>query len=266
MNSNLIFLKLGGSLITDKTKPYTAHRELIAHLGQEIQVALEKDPSIQLVLGHGSGSFGHIPANKYGTRKGVTTPEEWMGFWEVWTDAHALDKIVLEEFQKIGLKMITFPPSAMVITLDHKVIHWDTRPIKTAFENGIIPMVYGDVVFDPALGGTILSTEELFSHLASEFKPARIILIGKEKGIYNNFTKNEKLIPLITHENIRDIESSVHGAFTIDVTGGMHSKLKLMWALCENDPDLSIDFCSEDESNPLHKVILGSQSGTRMQY
>jgi isopentenyl phosphate kinase len=266
MNNHLIFLKLGGSLITDKTKAHSAHRELISFLGQEILTSIKKDPSIQLILGHGSGSFGHIPAKKYGTRKGVSTPEEWAGFWEVWREAQVLNRIVLDEFLEVGMKVISFPPSAMVVTLDHTVINWDTRPIQTAFENGITPLVYGDVVFDPALGGTILSTEELFANLASEFKPDRIILVGKERGIYKDFPEKGNLIPLINHENIQDLESSVHGASTIDVTGGMLSKMKLMWTLCENDPDLLIDFCSTDEKSSLHEIILGKQSGTRMQY
>lgn len=266
MNKYLLFLKLGGSLLTDKTKPQTAHRELIAPLGQEILAALKEDPSIQLILGHGSGSFGHIPAKIFGTRKGVSSSEDWLGFWEVWKAAQTLDQIVLDEFQKVGLRVMSFPPSAMVITLDRKVIQWDTRPIQTAFENGIIPLIYGDVVFDPALGGTILSTEELFSHLASEFKPSRIILVGRETGIYKDFPRTEKLIPMINHENVREVESSVHGAATVDVTGGMLSKMKLMWTLCENDPDLTIDFCSADQNSPLHEVILGLQTGTRMQY
>jgi isopentenyl phosphate kinase len=266
MNPHLIFLKLGGSLITDKTRPHSAHRELISHLGQEILEALKRSPDIQLILGHGSGSFGHIPAKKYGTRKGVSTSEDWVGFWEVWKEAHELDQIILEEFQRIDMRIISFPPSAMVVTLDHKVINWDTRPLQTAVENGIIPMVYGDVVFDPALGGTILSTEELFTHLAGEFKPFRIILVGKEKGIYKDFPKTEVIIPQINHENIQDLESAVHGASTVDVTGGMLSKMKLMWELCENDPNLSIDFCSADDKSPLHEIILGSCSGTRMQY
>jgi len=93
MNSHLIFLKLGGSLITDKTKPHTVHGKLISQLGHEILVAQEQDPNMQLILGHGSGSFGHVPAKKYGTRIGVSTSEEWQGFWEVWKDAHGLQAL-----------------------------------------------------------------------------------------------------------------------------------------------------------------------------
>ena len=33
-----------------------------------------------LIIGHGSGSFGHYMASKYGTRRGVNGPEQWMGF------------------------------------------------------------------------------------------------------------------------------------------------------------------------------------------
>jgi len=266
MNNHLILLKFGGSLITDKSKPKTANRELISHLGKEILFAKRQNPEIQLILGHGSGSFGHIPARKYGTRQGVFTSEDWVGFWEVWKETHALDQIVLDEFQKIGMRIMSFPPSAMVVTLNHKVIKWDTRPIQTAIKNGIIPMVFGDVVFDPELGGTILSTEELFMHLAKEFRPSRIILVGKEKGIYKDFPKKEDLIPLINRSNVLELETSVHGASTVDVTGGMLSKMKLMWKLCENDRKLSVDFCSVDELNPLHEIIFGLHSGTRMQY
>ena len=37
-------------------------------------------------------------------------------------------------------------------------------------------MIYGDVVFDRLLGGTILSTEDLFAHLAAHLQPARLLV------------------------------------------------------------------------------------------
>jgi isopentenyl phosphate kinase len=186
MKNKLIFIKLGGSLITDKRIPYTAHRDLISYLAKELLQSLQVDPSLQLLIGHGSGSFGHVPAHKFNTRNGVSTQEQWKGFWEVWKQANQLNQIVLEEFKINNIRIMTFSPSAMVTTSSHKIIHWDIYPIQTALENKIIPLVYGDVVFDRKLGGTILSTEEIFFHLAKKLQPSRIILLGKESGIYED--------------------------------------------------------------------------------
>ncbi len=74
----LVFLKLGGSLITDKKRPHTPRMDVIRRLAREIAAARNIRPDLQLVLGHGSGSFGHIPAEKYGTHQGVKSPSEWL--------------------------------------------------------------------------------------------------------------------------------------------------------------------------------------------
>src|SRR5512146_1620840 len=92
----LVFLKLGGSLITDKDTPRAPRLDILARLAGEIAEARRQRPRMQIVLGHGSGSFGHVPARKYGTRQGVRTPEEWLGFAEVWKEARALNQIVVD--------------------------------------------------------------------------------------------------------------------------------------------------------------------------
>ena len=64
MGKKLVFLKLGGSLITDKNTPRTARIEVLQRVGIEIKSALEQDSSLQILLGHGSGSFGHFSGKK----------------------------------------------------------------------------------------------------------------------------------------------------------------------------------------------------------
>jgi isopentenyl phosphate kinase len=70
----LVLLKLGGSLITDKTRPYTPRLDKLADLATEIAQALRTHPHLLLILGHGSGSFGHTAAKKYGTKDGLPAP------------------------------------------------------------------------------------------------------------------------------------------------------------------------------------------------
>ncbi len=134
---NLVFLKLGGSLITDKQSASTARLDVLERLAGEIKAALGAEPDIRLVLGHGSGSFGHVPAKKYGTRQGVSTPEQWLGFAEVWEEARALNQIVIETLLAAGLPVIAFPPSAAVLAQDGKVLEWPLRPMLAALDAGL---------------------------------------------------------------------------------------------------------------------------------
>ena len=62
--SELVFLKLGGSLITNKARRDTAQHAIINRLSVEIASARSYNPNLQILLGHGSGSFGHMAAKK----------------------------------------------------------------------------------------------------------------------------------------------------------------------------------------------------------
>ena len=57
-------LKIGGSILTDKTFDMTARPAAIQAVAEEIAAYPE-----DLVLVHGAGSFGHIPAKKYGLQQ-----------------------------------------------------------------------------------------------------------------------------------------------------------------------------------------------------
>ncbi|HNB52006.1 MAG TPA: hypothetical protein PK530_08695, partial [Anaerolineales bacterium] len=108
--TNLQFLKLGGSLITDKTKPGTVRADVLARLAGEI-ADVWREGDLHLILGHGSGSFGHVPAKKYGTRQGVQTPDQWRGFAEVWREADLLNRHVVDALWQAGLPAIRFAVS-----------------------------------------------------------------------------------------------------------------------------------------------------------
>ena len=107
-----VYLKLGGSLITDKTRAYTTRTEIIARLASEVQEALEAKPSLRLLVGHGSGSFGHWAAKPYGTRQGVQTPTQWRGYTLVAAAAARLNRIVTDAFLRADVPVLSVQPSA----------------------------------------------------------------------------------------------------------------------------------------------------------
>ncbi|MDY6873823.1 MAG: isopentenyl phosphate kinase [Chloroflexota bacterium] len=262
--SNLIFIKLGGSLITDKNKPMTARKGVIRRLTQELAEFRQAQPERRILVGHGSGSFGHTVASRYNTQNGVRTDEEWLGFAEVWAAARQLNQIVMSSFAEAGLPTISFPPSAGMITVEKQIQSWDLAPIRQALAHGLIPVVQGDVIFDSALGGTIFSTERVFQHLAQALHPAQILLAGADPGVYRDPAAPEDIIPTITPDTYPAIRSTLSGSQSPDVTGGMLAKVELMLALVEADLGLSVRIFSGAPSGALSQALTGEQIGTSL--
>lgn len=262
--SQLTFLKLGGSLITDKHTPSTARPDTIASLVREIQYAKQQNPELQLILGHGSGSFGHSAASKYGTRQGVITPEGWRGFAQVWLQARKLNEMVIDALHNSGLAAVSFPVSAGAITADGEVSAWDLKPMKAALSNGLLPVVYGDVVFDTVRGGTILSTEDIFKHLARQFSPRCILLAGLEPGVWADYPECSKLVDTITPETLDSILPALGSSAAKDVTGGMRSKVEEMVALVIEIPGLEVFIFSGETQGLLAAALLNKPSGTKI--
>lgn len=263
-NQALVFLKLGGSLITDKARPATARPQAIHRLAGEIAEALRLQPGLRLLLGHGSGSFGHVPARQFGTRLGVTTPAEWQGFVEVWRQAAALDRIVMDALAAHELNAIALPPSAAVTAQDGALLAWDVRPLEAALRAGLLPVVYGDVIFDARRGGTIFSTEDLFDHLAHILQPRRILLAGIEPGVWADYPACTRLVDEITPHSLAQYLPSLSGAQAADVTGGMQSKVLQSMRLVEQIAGLEVLIFSGEETGLVQQALLGESPGTRL--
>lgn len=258
----LVLLKLGGSLITDKAHPRTLRAETLTRLAEEIASAAEQQPSLNLVIGHGAGSFAHVSAKKYGTRLGVRNPEEWRGFVEVWWDAAILNRLVVDALRKVDLPVIALPPSAMITARDGQVESWDLGPLQAALRAGLFPVIHGDVIFDISRGGTILSTEDLFSYLAHQLRPNKMLLAGMEPGVWRDFPDKSTIIPKITPQNYQELLPVIGGSAATDVTGGMADKVRQCVSLSQALPGMEILIFSGDNPGTLMEVLQGSSIGT----
>lgn len=261
---SIVFLKLGGSLITDKNKTDTPDLRVLTQIANEIASALRDKPDLQLVLGHGSGSFGHHAAKKYHTRYGVKTADEWLGFAHVWERAHALNIIVEQTMIKAGIPIITFSPSSFIITHNHTVQSWNITPLISALDHHLVPLIYGDVVFDEQIGGTILSTEELFTELSKYIIPDLILLAGIEPGVWQNYPATESIVPKITPSSFALQKSSEMVSSSPDVTGGMGSKIVSMIEIINRHTSTTASIFSGLESGNIYSSLMGNLLGTRI--
>jgi isopentenyl phosphate kinase len=272
----LIFLKLGGSLITDKTQPYTPRLDVIEDIALQIRTTLRSHPDLRLVVGHGSGSFGHVAASEYHTRDGFsprhsplmhrerdgTEDNYWKGFTEVWYQASALNRFVMKAFHKMKVPAVALPPSASLVASDGRVSVWETTPISMALAAGVVPVIHGDVTFDEIRGGTILSTEDLFVHLARLFNPQRILLAGLEAAVWEDFPARTRKVETITPRSFSEISDGVGKAAGADVTGGMESKVMQMLHLVQQNPEIRIQIFSGAEPGNIGRALTGESLGT----
>ena len=256
----MIFLKLGGSLITDKKQPQTPRLDVIHRIASEIAEAFQSTPNMRLLLGHGSGSFGHFVADKFGTQLGASSQEEWHGFAQVWAAANQLNRMVVDSLLNIGLPVVSFPPSASAISRNNAIEKLAIEPIRYTLDAGLIPIVQGDVAFDIKQGSTIISTEQVFEYLASTLKPHLVLLAGIEAGVYQDYPTCEKIIDHITEANSQDF--SIEASAAPDVTGGMATKVQQALSLCRLVEDLEVRIFSGERMGTIRQALHGTAVGT----
>ena len=258
----MIFLKLGGSLITHKDTPETAREEVVRRLAEEIRRALGERPDLRLLIGHGSGSFGHSVAARFGTHRGAETPAEWAGFSEVWAVANRLHRLVVDELRRAGLPAMGFPPSASAVSEDGALIALSVEPIERALREGLIPVVAGDVAFDRVRGTTILSTERVFGYLAPRLQPERLLLAGIEAGVFADYPAKTRVMATLTRQDLAAVQ--VGAAAAPDVTGGMGDKVRQALELVAALPQMEALIFSAEEPGLLQAALLGQSPGTRL--
>jgi len=252
----ITLIKLGGSLITDKKLENAFRVDAATRIAAEIADALRNNPDLSLIIGHGSGSFGHVAARRHDTIHGVRTPDQWRGFAEVATVAAELNALMAKTLSAAGIPVWRLQPSASARAHDGRIVDMALHPLRVALEHRLIPLVYGDVALDDVRGGTILSTETVFFYLAQHLQVERILLLGDVDGVHDH---NGVTIPLITPSNFPEIERALGGSAGTDVTGGMETKVRDMLALAQRLPQLSIRILNGSTPGLLITALLDTQ-------
>jgi isopentenyl phosphate kinase len=256
----IVLIKLGGSLITDKQKPFTPKISVIDDLSRQIKEALDEDKSLQLIIGNGGGSFPHYPALKYQMNEGIKKSKQKFGFCLVQDAASRLNRIVVDSLLKHNLKALSLNPSSMIVTKNGKIKKFFPYPLFSILNLGLIPVTYGDIVFDEEKGSFILSTERILNFLAlflkkKGFKIDKVIHNGLTQGVLD---EKGKTIEKITLKNFSKIEKNFYQTLGFDVTGGMLHKVKESLYLTKYGIK-SFIINGTAKKNLLKKALLGEE-------
>jgi isopentenyl phosphate kinase len=231
----LILVKLGGSLITEKSQAETARSEVIARLAGEAARAAATIPE-RIVIGHGSGSFGHVAAHRFGIASGVRAPEQLPGVCFTQERAAALHREVTGALAAAGALPFSIAPSSCVVAEAGRPVTLAEEPLLLALERGLLPVTYGDVVMDRSWGASICSTEKLFELLARRLLERglfvrRILWLGETAGLYD---ARSRTIPRVTEESFPRALKAIGAPAGTDVTGGMRHRLETALSLARH--------------------------------
>jgi isopentenyl phosphate kinase len=217
-----LIVKLGGSVITDKGKPFTVRPGVIKRLARELKGI--KSP---LIIVHGGGSFGHPLASRYKITGGYREKTQLIGVSLTHRAMEKLNSYLVEALQGEGIPAMAVQPSACLIASDGRIESMQLEPVRKMLALGLVPVLYGDVVFDAKKGVSIISGDQLVSYLARKLSVSRVVFGVDVDGVYTACPKKDnraELLRVITPADV-DLVSSLEKGDQGDVTGGMRAKV-----------------------------------------
>ncbi len=246
-----VILKLGGALITDKSKGAfdIAKSDVIERVAREIAEVVKEVKDLELILVHGAGSFGHPYVKEYG----IDNPR---GVSMTHLACERLCEIVCRALLKEGVNVAPVHPfTAFRIDADMdgvNCVKFDKRLFEELMQE-FTPVTHGDVVLSYE-GWKVLSGDDIAVTLAKEFKAERVGFATNTEIIFKGKPAREFSLKYI------DCLDSVDKKKT-DVTGGMKGKLRKVSAIAGKS-EVFI-FSGLREGN-VSAFLRGEEVGTRI--
>ncbi len=247
----LVVVKLGGSLITDKKRPFTIRRDVLLRVAEEIAEACA---SLRLIVVHGGGSYGHPMAKKYRVREGLPA-SSLKGLAETRYWMTVLNAEVTRALIDAGVPAVPVQTSAFLVAEDGRPVEIFARPLELLVDIGAVPVAFGDVVPDKAKGFSIVSGDVLAAELAVRLKAERLVYAVDVDGVYSSDPRLDPDAKLLEQLSLAEAEELTGSASGIDVTGGIGLKLACAALAARRGIDVVIG--SGQRKGNLLRMLLG---------
>lgn len=262
----VLLVKWGGSLITDKTATEAVQDDVLRRLAAELGSVIESSGG-RVILGHGSGSFGHAAAADGGWPAGGEAPS--LETLSKTQDAAArLHRVVIAALLEAGMAPFSVAPGSFATAHGDGLAWFYSEPIERALSAGLLPVTFGDVILDAVGGARVLSTERAFlsiapSLMARGYRLAGAYWLGVTDGILDS---RGRTIPEIALDGSQSVAAGLletgAGAGVRDVTGGMKHRLDSALELARiGVPSWILDGRSE---GALERALDRQPGGTRI--
>ncbi|MDO8470906.1 MAG: isopentenyl phosphate kinase [bacterium] len=260
--SNLIVVKIGGSVITEKAsrRPVLKTR-VLKQIAKELRTYLRMK-KIPLILIHGVGSFAHPLAKRYALHKTAKTGKNMLGSARTRSAVQRLQTEVSDIFIKAGLPVFSLSASSLAVQSKGKIRYFNVAPVMTLLKNNYIPLLAGDVAADVESEVSILSGDQITSFLSNNLLARRVIFLSDVRGVYSDDPKQNpkaRLLSTILKTKVKglSLRKQTSKQNTPDVTGLMQGKLLEVSRI-----SAPVVVCSGLQKGNLLQALEGKNPGT----
>jgi isopentenyl phosphate kinase len=206
VDGGFVLIKLGGSIITNKYIPYTFREAVSMRLAREI-----RDSGLKCALVHGAGSFGHFMAEKFEMSKGYKYRKQIPAFAQIQKDVRYLNLNVVNNLLYFGVDAVSISTSNAVVMKDGKVDYFNAELFESAMNMGLIPVGFGDIVFDRTRGFSICSADQLMVEIARKMSPSKAIFVLDTDGVMTGHPKDpdSKLVSELDRSKLDELERTI---------------------------------------------------------
>jgi Predicted archaeal kinase len=202
-------IKLGGSLITDKSSPRTVKWDSLNDSALQIY-KYYKENNAKIAIIHGGGSFGHYEVEKIRKSKNVIDPFSTSLIQE---SMLTLALAVLKALIGVGIPASLHPTHTICKSNANDCNYFS---IINDLNNGLVPITYGDAVFDGE--GKIISGDDLSVQISNLINSDCLIFATDVDGVLDE--KGNLIREIKRNHYINVINKDV-----FDVTGGIVNKI-----------------------------------------
>ena len=235
--NTVILLKLGGSLLTDKNKPFSIREDIVEGSVQQIVDAKEK-----VVLIHGGGSFGHPLAKKYSIMNGIDSsiPNQVLGLTETHQSMNKFNSHLVNSFLEKNYPALPIQTSSIFIKDSQEISTSSMEVVETALDLNILPILYGDIILDKQGSFSIISGDQIILELCKNldrYRISKVIFTMETDGIYvadKEGGDNSILVTECYSDQLENLNLANLGQ-KIDVTGGIKGKINFIQKICNHN-------------------------------
>jgi isopentenyl-diphosphate delta-isomerase len=257
VNKEIILLKLGGSLLTDKNQPFSIREEVAKSVVQQIIDAEKK-----IILVHGGGSFGHPLAKKYNISEGIdkSISNQILGLSETHQSMNKFNSYIINLFLEQNYPALSIQASSIFIKDSQIISTYSIDIIETTLDLNILPILYGDIILDKQGSFSIISGDRIIRELCQNLKKysvSKVIFTMETDGLYIKDNDNESV--LLTECSSNELESLKLAALgeKIDVTGGIRGKINSIKEICKYN--IPVQIINGLENGNILKTLKGQE-------
>ncbi len=257
MANDIILMKLGGSVITNKkSQTPKCLKENITKIAEIIAKSNKK-----IIIVHGAGSYAHPLAKKYKIRNGLDgTDEQLEAIIKARKQMRELNQLLCKSIAEVGLDCESIIPSiSMKINRQNEPVDFPKVKFDEVLSLGKIAITFGDIVDTEEDNVGILSGDTLLLRLAELYKPKRTFFVMDYPGVVKGrlYADVIEIHDKINSKFVNNVSIHKDGDRP-DVTGGLLNKIKCALEISNNTE------CWISGLDNLDDCLNGIPRGTRV--